>query len=161
MFCIKDPIIRQRMRLCLLNLSSFRIFCDCWIACYTSVPLLFTSSVTFLLLTDFWRSYWCYAGVFYLYMKTIERAHTPNKLWERVKLPRNYEKALEVIDKHLVWCSEFLDKTNETCNHQTRGGLDNLFHFICRNIGLSYLCTKSSNALLKWLNTGYVWGSFN
>lgn len=46
-----------------------------------------------------------YAGVFYLYMKTAERAHLPNKLWERVKLPRNYEKAMDVINKHLVCIS--------------------------------------------------------
>ncbi|XP_065864003.1 uncharacterized protein [Euphorbia lathyris] len=47
-------------------------------------------------------------GVFYLYMKTIERAHKPNQLWERVKLPRNYEHALGIIDKHLEYWPKLL-----------------------------------------------------
>ncbi|URE47780.1 Mak16 protein C-terminal region [Musa troglodytarum] len=47
-------------------------------------------------------------GVFYLYMKTIERAHKPNELWERVKLPRNYEMALETIGKHLEYWPKLL-----------------------------------------------------
>lgn len=47
-------------------------------------------------------------GVFYLYMKTAERAHLPNKSWERVKLPKNYEKAMDVINKHLEFWPKLL-----------------------------------------------------
>ena len=41
-------------------------------------------------------------------MKTIERAHSPANMWEKIKLPANYTKALAAIDENLEYWPHYL-----------------------------------------------------
>mmetsp|Transcript_109111 Transcript_109111/g.305350 ORF Transcript_109111/g.305350 Transcript_109111/m.305350 type:complete len:289 (-) Transcript_109111:104-970(-) len=53
-------------------------------------------------------------GICYLYMKTVERAHSPKNLWERVKLSRNYLQALEQIGKHMeYWPDHMINRCKQ------------------------------------------------
>lgn len=52
-------------------------------------------------------------GNCYLFLKTAERAHTPKYLWEKIKLPNNYTKALELVSTHLEHFPKFLIHRNK------------------------------------------------
>ena len=52
-------------------------------------------------------------GKVYLCMKTVERAHSPKNLWEKVLLSRNYSKALQQIDEHLQYFPKTLLHRNK------------------------------------------------
>uniref|UniRef100_A0A1B6CWL3 Protein MAK16 homolog n=1 Tax=Clastoptera arizonana TaxID=38151 RepID=A0A1B6CWL3_9HEMI len=47
-------------------------------------------------------------GIVYLYMKTAERSMFPKKTWEKVKLSRNFEKAIYQINENLVFWPGFI-----------------------------------------------------
>lgn len=42
-------------------------------------------------------------GKLYLYVKTAERCHTPDKMWERFHLGQDFAKSLEIIDRELEY----------------------------------------------------------
>lgn len=48
-----------------------------------------------------------------LYIKTVERAHSPKNMWEKIYLSRNYSKALAQIDEHLQFFPKILIHRNK------------------------------------------------
>ncbi|XP_014616645.1 PREDICTED: protein MAK16 homolog [Polistes canadensis] len=47
-------------------------------------------------------------GIIYLYMRTAERVHFPKDMWEKVKLSRNFEKAIYQINENLLYWPGFI-----------------------------------------------------
>lgn len=47
-------------------------------------------------------------GIVYLFIKTAERSCFPKNLWERVKLSRNFEKAIYQINENLLFWPQFI-----------------------------------------------------
>lgn len=47
-------------------------------------------------------------GVLYLCLKEIERAHMPNKWWEKIRLSSNYATALDQINEQLQYWPKYL-----------------------------------------------------
>lgn len=47
-------------------------------------------------------------GVIFLYMRTAERVHFPKEMWEKVKLSRNFEKAIHQINENLLYWPGFI-----------------------------------------------------
>lgn len=52
-------------------------------------------------------------GRCYLYIKTAERAHAPKKMWQKIRLKRQYAAALAQIDEHLAYWPKFLVHKNK------------------------------------------------
>ena len=52
-------------------------------------------------------------GRIHLYMKTVERAHSPKNLWEKIVLSRNYSKAIAQLDEHLEYFPKVLMHRNK------------------------------------------------
>uniref|UniRef100_A0A023F8F2 Protein MAK16 homolog n=1 Tax=Triatoma infestans TaxID=30076 RepID=A0A023F8F2_TRIIF len=47
-------------------------------------------------------------GIVYLFIKTAERTCFPKNLWERIKLSRNFEKAIYQINENLLFWPQFI-----------------------------------------------------
>lgn len=65
-------------------------------------------------------------GKLYLYIKSIERSHMPNKLWEQIELPNNnYTQALQLIDEYLAYWPQLLI-------HRTKQRVTKIYQYLIK-----------------------------
>ena len=58
-----------------------------------------------------WYAEWRGAGECYLFVKEVERANFPNRMWEKVRLSRNYGLACRQIHQQLVYWPMYVCST--------------------------------------------------
>lgn len=79
-------------------------------------------------------------GRMYLYIKTIERAHSPARMWEKILLSEDYMTGLQEIDEHLLWWPKWYI-------HKCKLRLTKMHQFIIRSRKLATSIQYASSSL--------------
>jgi protein MAK16 len=82
-------------------------------------------------------------GICYLYIKVPERAHLPNRMWDKIKLPANYVQALNIVAEKLEYFPKYLQ-------HRTKQRLTKIHQYLIRMRKLAL--NKDSMPILTRVN---------